>query len=145
MEYLPIIQIGIIAVVSLAVGLLVASYKTIEFRPFRTSALAMAAMLLVLVWLGLDHDFNLTALGVDETASVVINLVLDVSVFMVAVTGLVTSLTKLSDDGGKSDALSIAKMAFDQQIATQRLFTDILTQLRYIGPELPTKEPPPTE
>ena len=96
------------------------------FRPFRTTSIIMAMLLLALVWLGLQHDFNMTgaieALGAPEEAAVAINialnLVVDVSVFMVAVTGLVGSILELSKDGGESDSVKVTKMFLDRE--TQR-------------------------
>ena len=87
----------------------------VEIRPFRLSAIAMTVALIVLVWMGLNHDYNLMALGMDQTGNLIVNLVLDVSVFMVAITGIVTSMVKLSDDGGESDSVTVTRMFLADQ------------------------------
>ena len=84
----------------------------LEFRPFRTSAIAFGLMLLGLNWMGLNHDLNLVA-AVGEAANVIINAVIDVSVFMVSVTGYVTAITKLADDGGESDTVKVIREFVD--------------------------------
>ena len=86
----------------------------VELRPFRTSAIAFGLMLIGLVWLGLNHDFKLLGAVTKETEQI-INAVIDVSVFMVAVTGLVTALTKLSDDPGDSEAIKIARLILEDK------------------------------
>lgn len=76
----------------------------VEVRPFRTSAIAMGMMLLAALWMALNHDFRLAAL-LTEREQQLINAVVDITVLLVAVTGFVTSITKLSDDGGESDTI----------------------------------------
>ena len=86
----------------------------ITFRPFRTSAIAFGLMLIGLVYMGLSHDFQLSKLGVGEGAEVIINLVIDVSVFMVALTALAGAISRLTDDGGENDVIKAIRLMYDK-------------------------------
>ena len=79
------------------------------FRPFRTSAIALSLILLGMMWLVLEYDLKLAG-AIGETANAVVNTLMDVSVVMVAFTGIVTSINKLSDDGGETDVIKLAKI-----------------------------------
>ena len=75
-----------------------------EMRPFRTTAVVFAIALMSALYMALNHDLSLAGI-VSEEANKIVNFVVDVSVVMVVLTGLVTALTKLSDDGGESDTI----------------------------------------
>lgn len=109
------LEIIIVAMAALIIAAVCVGVYTgrVEVRPFRVSAIAFGLMLLVLVWLGLQYDLDIAAIGLSKEAAAVVNLVIDVSVFMVAVTGYVTGMVKLSDDGGESDGVKIVRMFLD--------------------------------
>ena len=109
METLPLalIVIGVL-VVGLLVGGLVAKIRNIEFRPFRTSAIFLSLILMGTLWLIMAYDITG---GIEDDYS---RGWIDASIIMVVLTGLVTSITKLTDDGGESDAIKMAKMFIDK-------------------------------
>lgn len=107
------------AALGVVVAMGVAAYKgSLQFRPFRTSAIAMGLMLLGALYMSLSHDVQVTQMLVDvgadkataKIANFVVNLVVDVSVMILAIGGYVTSMNRLSDDGGESDTIKAIKI-----------------------------------
>ena len=78
-----------------------------QFRPFRTSAIIIAGFLIGAMWLTFHYDVT------DVINDSYSRGWVDASIIMVVFTGLVTAITKLTDDGGKSDALAITEMHLD--------------------------------
>ena len=105
-QMMLVVSAVMIVVIVLTIGV----YKgKVEVRPFRTSAVMMGMMLLGALWMALSYDLSIFT-GADAIAhNAVVNAVVDVSTFMVVITGLVTSMTKLCDDSGDSEALAVLK------------------------------------
>ena len=79
------------------------------FRPFRTSAFFIGAFLLIALWMTFHYD--VTGVIADPYSRGWV----DASIVMVVLTGLVTSLTKLCDDGGESDVVKIVSKFLDDK------------------------------
>ena len=93
-----VIVLSILAFVFFAgVGYMVARDK-MEARPFRTTAVVVSVILLLALWLCFHYQLLAIEGGWAEgfvTGAVV----------MAVLTGLVTALTKLCDDGGESETI----------------------------------------
>lgn len=81
----------------------------VEFRPFRTSAVAISLVLLTALWLTFHYDVT-GAIPDGYTRGFV-----DGSIVMVVFTGLVTSVTNLTNDGGESEAVAVTRMFLESK------------------------------
>ena len=107
-------------------GLTIGSSQ-LTFRPFRTSAIAMAAFLFGALWLVLGHDLKLSMLG--DEANGVVNLVFDTAAFILAIGYYGQSLLRLSDDGGESDAVKLSRDHIEYMRARDKQFYPLLEKV----------------
>lgn len=78
-----------------------------EFRPFRTSMVAVSGLLVLALWLVLE------TVGIEGYAGGLI----DGTLIGVVFTALAAAIVKLSDDGGESDAVKIVNRFLDERSA----------------------------
>lgn len=79
----------------------------LEFRPFRTSMVAVSGGLILALWLVLQ------TVGVEGYPGGLI----DGTVIGVVFTALATAIVKLADDGGESDAVKIVDRFIEERMA----------------------------
>ena len=107
MDLALMITAGAVAVlvgVAVVLGVL---FGKVELRPFRTSAITIGILLVTAMWLTFHYDITGNIPDAYSRGWV------DASIIMVVFAGLVTSITKLTDDGGESDVIKAIKMFLD--------------------------------
>lgn len=105
-------------------GVVVQTGPVLEFRPFRTSAVILALVMVGALWMVLHFDVT-GAVSDDYSRGFI-----DGSIVMVIFTGLVTSITKLCDDGGESDTVKVVNAMVQQTKDMMQLMREFMQENR---------------
>ena len=98
-------EVAMAIAVMVAIGTFAFAVVTgrLEMRPFRTSGLLLALILIGALWLTFHYDVS----GIVEDPYA--RGFVDGSIVMAVLTGLVTAINRVFDDGGESDAVKIVR------------------------------------